>query len=127
MKIRARGLSAQEKGGWAEAYALHWLLQRGVWVARNFSSAGPFDLVAVDEDGTVILLDVKFSSYKGKRTKRRSLRSYRVRTPVQKSLGVHLFLIDEDLNVMFEPELFTAFDASVPSLVFPIENRKGDG
>lgn len=111
MKSRARALSTQQKGAWAEAYALHWLLQRGWWVAFNFSSSGPFDLVAVDRNGKVILLDVKFSSYKGRRKKRRSLRSYRVRTPLQRSLGIHLFLIDENLNVMIEPELVVSFDA----------------
>ena len=104
-------LSAPQKGAWAEAFALHYMLQRGWWVAYNFSANGPFDLVAVNRDGKVLLLDVKFSSYKGASKKRRSLRSYRVRTALQKSLGVHLFFIDEDLNVVFEPVLPVPRDA----------------
>ena len=109
-------LSRHQRGAKGEAFALHWLLERGWWVAYNFAATGPFDLVAVHRDGRVVLLDVKFSSYdefRGAPRQRRSLRTYRVRTALQKRLGVHLFLIDEDLNVIFEPVIPGYFEKEV--------------
>ena len=109
-------LSRHQRGAKGEAFALHWLLERGWWVAYNFAATGPFDLVAVHRDGKVVLLDVKFCSYdefRGAPRHRRSLRSYRVRSARQKILGVHLLLIDEDLSVLIEPAIPGYFEKEV--------------
>ena len=109
-------LSRVQRGAAGEAFAMYWLLERGWWVAYNFSATGPFDLVAVHRDGRVVLLDVKFCSYdefRGAPRHRRSLRSYRVRTAMQKILRVHLLLIDEDLSVLIEPAIPGYFEKEV--------------
>ena len=71
-------LSTHERGAWAEVFAAQWLIERGYYVSRN----------------------VKFVSYKGKR---RNVTTYRVLSDLQKVMGIHLFVIDNEGNVSIEP------------------------
>jgi len=50
-----------KKGDYSELLASAWLLKQGYEVFRNVSSVGPIDIVAVNEDET-ILIDVKTCS-----------------------------------------------------------------
>tara|TARA_R100001244_G_C5147180_1_gene128989 strand:- start:247 stop:567 length:321 start_codon:yes stop_codon:yes gene_type:complete len=94
-------LNRHEKGAWAETWAIAWLLERGFWVARNIAVQGPFDVIAVSKEGKVIIFDVKYSSKKIK--DRSDIRSYRVRSDLQKALNVRLFFIDHKKEVTIEP------------------------
>ena len=93
-------LSTHERGAWAEVFAAQWLIERGYYVSRNIAHAAPFDLVATSKTGDVTLFDVKFVSYKGKR---RNATTYRVLSDLQKVMGIHLFVIDNEGNVSIEP------------------------
>jgi len=98
----AQILSKHERGAWAEVFAAQWLIERGYYVSRNIAHAAPFDLVATSKTGRVVLFDVKFVSYKGRR---RNVASYRVLTDLQKLMKVHLLFIDNEGNVSIEPPL----------------------
>ena len=93
-------LGVNERGAWTETFCAQWLIERGYWVSRNIAHDGPFDLVAVDKAGKVILFDVKYVSYKGRR---RDASSFRARTDLQKVMGVHLLVVDNEGNVSIEP------------------------
>ena len=95
-------LGKQERGAWAEVYAAQCLIERGYWVSRNIAHLAPFDLVAVSKNGKVILFDVKFVSFKGRR---RDASSFRVRTALQKVMQIHLLVIDNEGNVSIDPPL----------------------
>ena len=98
----AQILSKHERGAWAEVFATQWLIERGYYVSRNIAPAAPFDLVATSKTGRVVLFDVKFVSYKGRR---RDMTTYRVLTDLQKLMKVHLLVIDNEGNVAIEPPL----------------------
>jgi len=95
-------LSKQERGAWAEVFAAQWLIERGYYVSRNIAHQAPFDLVAVSKSGRVILFDVKFVSYKGRR---RDASTFRVLSDLQKVMGVHLLVIDNESSVSVAPPL----------------------
>ena len=95
-------LSKHERGAWAEVFAAQWLIERGYYVSRNIAHAAPFDLVATSKTGRVVLFDVKFVSYKGRR---RDMTTYRVLTDLQKLMKIHLLVIDNEGNVAIEPPL----------------------
>ena len=94
-------LSRHEKGAWAETWAVAWLFERGFWVARNIAAQGPFDVIAVSKVGEVLIFDVKYVSKPPK--DRVDIRSYRVRSDLQKTLNVRLFIIDHKKEVTIEP------------------------
>ena len=96
-------LSKNEKGGWAEAYAAQWLIERGFWVFRNIAHLGPFDLVGVRKDGETFLFDVKYIGSPGRR--RKHVSSFRVLTDQQKALNVRLLCISSAKEVIIEPPL----------------------
>jgi len=54
-------LNTSKKGDQSELLACAWLLEQGYEVFRNVSSVGPIDIIAVNEDET-ILIDVKTCS-----------------------------------------------------------------
>ena len=95
-------LGKRERGAWTEAYAAQWLIERGYWVSRNIAHDGPFDLVAVNKAGKVILFAVKYVSYRGRR---RDVSSFRVLTELQKLMKVHLLVVDNEGNVSIEPPI----------------------
>jgi len=93
-------LSRHEKGAWAEAVATAWLLEHGYWVACNFSSQGPFDLMALDKEGNVFIFDVKYIT---RQKHRGDPASFRMRSNLQKVLNVRLFIVDHEKHVTIEP------------------------
>ena len=98
----AQILSRHERGAWAEVFAAQWLIERGYYVSRNIAHAAPFDLVATSKTGRVVLFDVKFVSYKGRR---RDASSFRVLSDLQKVMKIHLLVIDNESNVLIDPPL----------------------
>ncbi|MAG59249.1 hypothetical protein CMO96_00445 [Candidatus Woesebacteria bacterium] len=94
-------LNRHEKGAWAETWAIAWLLERGFWVARNIAVQGPFDVIAVSKEGKIFIFDVKYVSKPPK--DRSDIRTYRVRSDLQKALSIRLFIIDHKKEVTIEP------------------------
>lgn len=52
-------MSPNRAGDFAEYYAVTWLWDQGYQAFRNCGCDGPIDLIAIAEDGTIILIDVK--------------------------------------------------------------------
>ncbi|MEK9695776.1 MAG: group I intron-associated PD-(D/E)XK endonuclease [Candidatus Poseidoniales archaeon] len=71
-------------GDLAEHYAITWLWDQGFEVFRNSGCTGPVDLIAMDKDGTIILIDVKSGNYDESQVRVSS----RGMTDQQKELGV---------------------------------------
>lgn len=86
-----------QKGAWAETIATAWLIARGWTVAKNVSSWGFIDLIAIKFQGRgppkVELIDVK--SYN------RNSRNYGPLLPEQKWAGVRVLVVHEDGHVEF--------------------------
>lgn len=76
------------KGDLAEYYAVTWLWDQGFEVLKNCACTGPIDLIAMAEDGTMILIDVKTSNMVHKDPS--------VRTVIQKKLGVNILLFNPE-------------------------------
>ena len=73
-------------GDIAEYYAITWLWDNGYDVFKNCGCTGPIDIVAINDKGETILIDVKtMGKYPDG-----VYRNKRVRTAKQKELGVKL-------------------------------------
>lgn len=86
----------KRKGDFAEYYAVTWLWDKGYEVFQNSGCSGLIDMIAVDKDGTIILIDVKTA----KQDKRRKNKYVNVsggsRTEEQKKLGVKFLSFNPD-------------------------------
>ncbi len=96
-------LDNNEKGAWAEAHAIQWLIERNFWVFRNVAHLSPFDIIAVRKDGLTLLLDVKYIGSKPR--KNRDPFTVRVLSEQQKFLGVRLFYVASNGEVTIRPEI----------------------
>lgn len=76
----------RNRGAWAEALAISWLMTHGYDVFTNVSAHGPIDLITYKEKA-VTLVDVKTTQKQGGR---------RILTPEQESIGVRLLLVTPD-------------------------------
>lgn len=88
-------MSPSRAGDFAEYYAVTWLWDQGYQVFKNCGCDGPIDLIAIAEDDSIILIDVK--------TKRRDVRSpndnlvYKGQlSDRQKELGVVMLAFNPD-------------------------------
>ena len=54
-----REASPNRKGDLAEYYAVTWLWDNGYEVFKNAGCSGPIDMIAMDNKGEIILIDVK--------------------------------------------------------------------
>ena len=52
-------LNTNRKGDFAEYYAVTWLWDQGYEVFQNSGCTGPVDMIAMDEEGNILLIDVK--------------------------------------------------------------------
>ncbi len=77
----------KRKGDLAEYYAITWLWEQGFDVFQNSGCSGPVDIVAMDENGNTILIDVKTSKKDKRRDKFVNI-SGKGPTEKQKELGV---------------------------------------
>ena len=87
--------SPNRAGDFAEYYAVTWLWDQGYDVFKNCGCDGCIDLIAIDKDGSILLIDVK--------TKRRDVKSptdnlvYKGQlTDKQKELGVVMLAFNPD-------------------------------
>lgn len=88
-------MSPSRAGDFAEYYAVTWLWDQGYQVFKNCGCDGPIDLIAIAEDDSIILIDVK--------TKRRDVKSpndnliYKGQlSDRQKELGVVMLAFNPD-------------------------------
>ena len=86
-------LNTHIKGTIAEYVEIANLTKQGYWVAKSCDPQCPFDLVAVAQDGTIQLLDIKTNTY------RKNVKSYRRKiwrspTAKQKKLGIKIIMVD---------------------------------
>ena len=85
------------KGDRAELIAQEFFIKKGFYVFNNISQHGPVDLMIMDNDGHVMLVDVKALSLRTKN----GWKVNRVPTEEQSKLGVQLVFVDLDTgNVM---------------------------
>ncbi len=80
-------------GDFAEYYAVTWLWDNGYEVFQNSGCTGPVDMIAIDENGKTILIDVKTKS-KDTRCKSMKATSGGGRTKKQVELGVQILAFD---------------------------------
>ena len=85
------------KGDRAELIAQEFFIKKGFYVFNNISQHGPVDLMIMDNDGHVMLIDVKALSLRTKN----GWKVNRVPTEEQSKLGVQLIFVNLDTgNVM---------------------------
>ena len=96
LSIQSTKLTKAQKGTIGEYQAIVDLTKQGYHVAIACNPQCPFDLVAVSDDGTVRLIDVKSNTYrkKSKKTYKKSLKIYRCPTAKQKKLKIELMMVD---------------------------------
>jgi len=101
-KLRSQSfkLSKAQKGTIGELQAATDLTKQGYYVAIATNPQCPFDLVAVKDDGTIRLIDVKTityrKTYKKKNWTKRSYKIYRCPTIKQKKLNIELMMVDNE-------------------------------
>jgi Holliday junction resolvase-like predicted endonuclease len=84
-------MSPSRAGDFAEYYAVTWLWDQGYQVFKNCGCDGPVDLIAVADDGSIILIDVKTYRQAGSEN---CFRKTGERTPKQIEMGVQVLGFD---------------------------------
>ena len=82
--------SPSRKGDLAEYYAVTWLWDNGYEVFQNAGCNGPIDMIAMDNKGEMILIDVKTALSDSRNVE--SFHSHKGRTEEQIKLGVKILL-----------------------------------
>ena len=85
-------LTKVDIGTISELLAVNLLIQSGFYVARSCHVQSPFDIIAVDEYGNTLLIDVKTKTYR----KKNNCKIIRVRNDKQKKMGVQIMTIDQE-------------------------------
>ena len=93
LPIKHTKLSTNVKGTIAEYVEIANLTKQGYWVAKSCDPQCPFDLVAVAQDGTIQLLDIKTNTYR-KHIKPYRRKIWRAPTAKQKKLGIKIIMVD---------------------------------
>jgi len=81
-------MNHSRKGDLAEYYAVTFLWDMGLEVYKNCGCTGVVDLIAMAEDGTIVLFDVKTETLTSNMASDRS--------EEQKKLGVHLLVFNPE-------------------------------
>jgi len=82
----------------------------------QFRATGPIDLVCLHPaSGTWLLLDVKSDAKRAHGGRPTATRIHRVRSSVQKKLGVHFAYVERDAQIKFAPALSDEVQAHLPS------------
>jgi len=84
-------MSPSRAGDFAEYYAVTWLWDQGYQVFKNCGCDGPVDLIAIADDGSIILIDVK--TYR-QASSENCFRKTGERTPKQIETGVQVLGFD---------------------------------
>ena len=86
------------KGDRAELIAQEFFIKKGFYVFNNISQHGPVDLMIMDNDGHVMLVDVKALSLRTKN----GWKVNRAPTKEQSKLGVELVFVNLDTGDVLE-------------------------
>ena len=86
------------KGDVAELIAAEFFLNKGYYVFRNMSQHGPADLTVLDDDGNIILIDVKAVSLREKN----GWKVNRTGTTEQDKLGIQILYVNLDTREVSE-------------------------
>ena len=80
------------RGAIAEEQVMIWCMAQGYYPFRAVMPVGPIDIIAINEDGDTLLLDVKSVSMRVNAAAGRNKPEpiSRTRSPLQKSLGVRI-------------------------------------
>ena len=91
------------KGTAGELTVARHFVELGYYVySPVMNQIGPVDLIALNDNGELLLLDAKAES-----TRADGTRIHRVRTPIQKELGVQLaYTVDDTVDVMPDLDAF---------------------
>ena len=92
-----------QKGTATELTVARHFVELGFWVySPVVYQSGPIDLIAVSDNGDLVLLDAKTDS-----TRADGTRVHRVRTPIQKELGVQIaYTVKDTVDVMPDLDAF---------------------
>ena len=82
------------KGDFAEYYAGTWLWDNGYEVYQNSGCTGPIDMIAMDNKGNILLIDVKTTHSNNNNDKQPNCK--KTRTKLQQKLGVKLLGFNHD-------------------------------
>jgi Holliday junction resolvase-like predicted endonuclease len=95
------------RGAYSEAIVAAWMVrQKFIVYTMEFRATGPIDLVCLHPaSGEWLLLDVKSDSKRAFGGRTTPTRIHRVRTSVQKKLGVHFAYVQRDAQIGFAPRL----------------------
>jgi Holliday junction resolvase-like predicted endonuclease len=85
-----------QTGAVCEEMAVLHFLRLGYFVFRPILGFGPVDLIALNEDGEILLLDVKAENKRIVKGRKSPTRIERTRTIIQKYLGVRLCYVNID-------------------------------
>jgi len=83
-------------GDICEAIVAAKLIARGYYVFRSHHGRGPVDIIAINDDGEILLLDVKKDKLRRNPGRKYASRINRVRSDAQKKLGVGFAYVDID-------------------------------
>tara|TARA_R110000803_G_scaffold25276_3_gene60345 strand:- start:617 stop:925 length:309 start_codon:yes stop_codon:yes gene_type:complete len=97
----------QIKGAEAELIVAQCLVSMGYFVfSPVVSMQGPVDLIAIGEEKQIYLIDAKYDAQRIMKGRKKPSRIYRVRTPLQKKLGVKIAYVNTSTrDVRFVPSL----------------------
>ena len=81
-------------GDVCEAILTEYLLRRGWFVLRPITAHGPVDVAAITPEGDMYLFDSKNDRKRMNLGRKKADRIYRIRTNLQKKLGVRIAYVD---------------------------------
>jgi hypothetical protein len=85
---------SQRLGKLGETILQMTLLEKGFMIFFPISSQGPVDLVAISSEGVTHFFDAKVDRARINPGRPKAERIYRVRSRLQKKLGVHMAYVD---------------------------------
>tara|TARA_R100000995_G_scaffold17956_1_gene7246 strand:- start:490 stop:786 length:297 start_codon:yes stop_codon:yes gene_type:complete len=89
-----------KKGFLNHTKAILWLTENDYYVFDNVSGLGPCDVIAMDDDGNIIKIDVKSESIRKTGT-HAGYKIKRILTETQKNMGVKLLMVTKEGKCYF--------------------------
>ena len=101
MVLRGARLDRKHKKGFLNhTKAILWLTENDYYVFDNVSGLGPCDVIAMDDDGNIIKIDVKSESIRKTGT-HAGYKIKRILTETQKNMGVKLLMVTKEGKCYF--------------------------
>jgi len=89
-----------KKGFLNHTKAILWLTENDYYVFDNVSGLGPCDVIAMDDEGSVIKIDIKSESTR-KTGRFAGYKIKRILTETQKNMGVKLLMVTKEGKCYF--------------------------